>query len=193
LNQYLAEAAAGAVATPHERERVDRVLREAALLEALVTGGGRRRILLLRALVEPGMQAPRIVSDFFVAAGCAVHGGLPGSATFTRTWLEHPAGWVLFEREAGIHLVVHEGQRLAPVEAIAVEVGAAETTEEAAVRAIEALERSPESEALGRVLRIYERHVTDLRTGLVVEREDEAGCREMLLAQLPLPVEVGGG
>jgi hypothetical protein len=79
------------------------------------------------------------------------------------------------------------------VEAIAVEVGAAETTEEAAVRAIEALERSPESEAQGRVLRIYERHVTDLRTGLVVEREDEAGCREMLLAQLPLPVEVGGG
>jgi ATP-dependent Clp protease ATP-binding subunit ClpA len=193
LNQYLAEAAAGAVATPHERERVDRVLREAALLEALVTGGGRRRILLLRALVEPGMQAPRIVSDFFVAAGCAVHGGLPGSATFTRTWLEHPAGWVLFEREAGIHLVVHDGQRLAPVEAMAVEVQADETSEAAALRAIVESEGRPESEELGRVLRLYERGITDLRTGLMVDRAEEAGCREMLLAQLPLPVEVGGG
>jgi hypothetical protein len=193
LNQYLTEVAAGAEEPPEEGRRVEEVVREAALLEALVAGGGGRRILLLRALVGSALGAPGIVSTFYRHAGCAVKPVRKPIGRFLPVWVEHAAGEVLFGVEAGIHLVVREGQRLEPVEALAVELSPGEVAEEAAVRAMEQLERSVESEALGRVVRMYERGVTDLRSGLVTDRAEDAGCREMLLAQLPLPVEVGGG
>jgi len=217
LRQQVNEIALSTAAErgPGEEDLLD-IVRELALLDAMARST-RSRVVLLMRLLGGAFSGATPLYQFYARLGWKTQDLTPAllalkqkSPLLSRTMalvLEHAAAEELGGSERGVHLVIGPTQQLHPVLVMPLPLGPDDDPLETVLAAVTREEAWQESLAQGttgieqdptpsgEILRIFDRHILDLRSGLMgnageISKEAQLAGQAMVLAGLPLAAEV---